>query len=84
VGPDQAVTVDLNVEDVRSYQPEDGVPLGLNDKGQPVIATEFAVSKLDATVTVPMGQAVLATGVQTKSKTDHARTLLVVTARVIQ
>jgi type II secretory pathway component GspD/PulD (secretin) len=84
MGPDQAVTVDLNVEDVRSYQPEDGVPLGLNDKGQPVIATEFAVSKLDATVTVPMGQAVLASGVQTKSKTDHARTLIVMTARVIQ
>jgi hypothetical protein len=53
-------------------------------KGQPVMATEFAVSKLDAMVTVPMGQAVLASGVQTKSKTDHARTLIVVTARVIQ
>jgi type II secretory pathway component GspD/PulD (secretin) len=84
VGPDQAVTVDLNLEDARSYQPEDGVSLGLNDKGQPVMATEFAVSKLDATVTLPMGQAVLASGVQTKSKTDHARTLIVVTARVIQ
>jgi type II secretory pathway component GspD/PulD (secretin) len=84
IGADNLVLLEIRLEDARMFQPEDGVPLGMNDKGQPVLATDFAVTNLNAKLAVQPGQAVLPEGVETKSKSGPARTLVVVTARVLQ
>jgi type II secretory pathway component GspD/PulD (secretin) len=81
---DKSVALDLNFEDVRAFQPEDGVPLGMNEKGQPILATDFAMTKLNTTMNVDPGQAVLLNGIETKSKSGTARTMVIVSVRTIQ
>jgi type II secretory pathway component GspD/PulD (secretin) len=79
---EKAVTVELSVEDARVNVPEEGVPLGTNDKGNPVNAAEFITARYEGRLTVPVGQAVLAKGVKTTAKGGTAQTLVIVTARV--
>jgi type II secretory pathway component GspD/PulD (secretin) len=83
VAGDKTVTLELNLDDSWAYQPDDGPAVARDDTGLPIRATDFVVSKLDTSVSVPAGQAVFVSGMEAKSKTGKARTLLVVTARVI-
>jgi type II secretory pathway component GspD/PulD (secretin) len=83
VAGDKTVTLELNLDDSWAYQPEEGPPVATDDAGLAIRATDFVVSKLDTSVSVPAGQAVFVSGVEAKSKSGKARTLLVVTARVI-
>jgi type II secretory pathway component GspD/PulD (secretin) len=83
VAADKTVTLDLNVEESWPHQPEDAPILGMDDSGRPVRPTNFVHSKLDGSVIVPDGQAVLVSGVQTLSKKETGRTLIVVTAGIV-
>jgi hypothetical protein len=78
----QSVVLDLNVEESRAHQPEDGVVLGTNEKGVPVHATEFTMASFRDRVSVSAGQAVQAKGVRTTSRKGQAYTLLIVGARL--
>jgi type II secretory pathway component GspD/PulD (secretin) len=78
------VAVELTVEDTRGYTPEELAAIGANDKGKPAPAAEFVTAQLQTTVRVPAGQAILAKGVKTESKDGDARTLVIVTARVVE
>jgi type II secretory pathway component GspD/PulD (secretin) len=79
---DKQVMVDLDLEDARSYVPEDGIELGKDEKGVPVRATEFATANLNAKLGVPDGKTIAAKGVKTVSKTG-VQTLVLVSARVV-
>jgi len=81
---DKTVTLELKMDDSRMVQPEEGIPLGIDDKGRQVMATEFVTAKLNAAVSVTVGQAVLAEGVQTTAKAGTGRTLVVVAVRAAQ
>jgi type II secretory pathway component GspD/PulD (secretin) len=82
VAPDGVVTLDLKVENTHLSTPADGVVIGTDDKGAPVRASEFVTATLEGKVSVPPGQTVFAKGVKTTSKSEQARTVVLVSARV--
>jgi type II secretory pathway component GspD/PulD (secretin) len=84
VSPDKVITLDLVVEDARLYVPEDGITLGNDENGRPIIATEFLTSTLNTKLSLSSGQAVAAEGVKTTAKSGQSQTLIVVTARVVE
>ncbi|MCI0456472.1 MAG: hypothetical protein L0Z62_05770 [Gemmataceae bacterium] len=84
VSPEGLVGVELTVEDTQTRVPLDGIPLGVDETGVPIRATEFITSRLKTTLNLRSGHAVLAKGVQTTSKSGQERTLVIVTARVVE
>ena len=84
VGSDGVISLHLNINDDRGLQPEDGIPIGAAEDQVPVIATEFISVVVEADLQVHNGQAVLAQDVQMKSKSTGERTLIVVTAQLVQ
>ena len=78
-----AVVLDMKFDDSRMVQPKDGIPLGMDENNQPIFATEFALTMVSAKASVATSQAVLVQGAETKAKTTGARTLIVVTAKVL-
>jgi hypothetical protein len=82
VSADGVITLDLSVEDSKMLTPEDGIPLGPNDKGGTTPATEFVTTSLTTRVQLTSGHAVLAQGVKSSSKSQQAQALVVVTARL--
>jgi type II secretory pathway component GspD/PulD (secretin) len=84
LGPEKQILLDLEVQDARFHVPEDGVAIGTDENNQPVKATEIAQAMLKAKLAVPSGQAVVANGVKTTSKSGQAQTLIIVTARVVE
>jgi type II secretory pathway component GspD/PulD (secretin) len=81
---DKVVMLDLDVQDARPHVPDDGPVIGKDENGAPVRATDFLLSKLNAKLGVPSGQAVLAKGVKTTSKSGNVQVAMIVTARVIE
>jgi type II secretory pathway component GspD/PulD (secretin) len=81
VAPDGVVTLDLKVENAHLSTPADGVVIGTDDKGAPVRASEIVTATLEGKVSVPPGQTVFAKGVKTTSKSEQARTIVLVSAR---
>jgi type II secretory pathway component HofQ len=84
VGPDKTILLDLTVNDSRLRVPEDGVELGKDDNGAPILAAEIVTAVLQAKLSVPSGQAVLAKEVKTTSKSGQTQTLVIVAARVVE
>ncbi len=84
VSPEKVVTVDLKLQDSHAYTPEDGVLIGADENGKPVIATEFLETTATGKLEVPSGAARLAEGVKTNAKSGTTHTLVVVGARVIE
>jgi Bacterial type II/III secretion system short domain len=84
VSPEKVVTVDLKLEDSHPYTPEDGIPLGTDENGKPILATEFALSRLASKLDVPSGKAQAAQGVKTVAKSGKAQTIVVVGATVVE
>jgi type II secretory pathway component GspD/PulD (secretin) len=78
-----AVTLELKFDDSRMIQPPDGIPLGKDENGVPIMATEFVLTAVNTKVNVAKDQAVLVQGVETKANAGGARTLIVVTAKVL-
>jgi Flp pilus assembly secretin CpaC len=83
LGADKTVLLELRMEGSHLTQPEDGVLLGVDDRGLPIFATETVLANYSGKLSVPPGQAVLAQGVETTSKSGKARTLIIVSAHVV-
>lgn len=84
VSPDKVVTLDLKLEDSHPYTPDDGIPIGTDENGKPILATEFAMSNLTSKLEVPSGKAQAAQGVKTVAKSGKAQTIVIVGATVIE
>jgi type II secretory pathway component GspD/PulD (secretin) len=82
ISPDKTVTVDLKLEDAHPYTPENGIPIGTDENGKPIQATEFAVTSLSGKLEIPSGQAQAAQDVKTVAKSDRTHTVIIVGARV--
>jgi hypothetical protein len=83
LGADKTLLVELRLEGSHLIQPDDGVLLGMDERGAPVFATETVLANFSGKLSVPPGQAVLAQGVQTTSKSGKARTLIIVSAHIV-
>ncbi len=84
VSPEKVVTVELKLADSHAYVPEDGVSVGADENGKPVIAPEFLETTLTGKLEIPSGTAREAEGVKTDSKSGKTHSLVVVGARVIE
>jgi hypothetical protein len=80
----KTVMMDLNLSESRLHIPEDGIPIGKDEAGTPIRATELIMTSLKANLSIPSGLAVAATGVQTDPKTGRAQFLVIVTARILE
>jgi type II secretory pathway component GspD/PulD (secretin) len=82
---EKTVRLELAVEDSRAAFPEDGAEGGPDEKGHPVRLPDFVQAKLNTKLDLPPGQALVAKGVKTTSKSgSQAQTLVIVTARVVE
>ena len=81
VTPDGLVAVDLHLTDVRARVPEDGVPVGVDEKGKQVFATEYLETRWNGRVDVPDGQARVVQ--DEKAASGKTRLIVVVTAQVV-
>jgi hypothetical protein len=79
---DKKARARITLSDAHAQPAGEGVALGNDAGGAEVPATEFVLAHLDTELMVPLGQAVLAKGVQTTSKSGQAQVLVVVAARL--
>jgi type II secretory pathway component GspD/PulD (secretin) len=79
---ESAVAVELDIEDARLYVPPEGIEVGKDENGGPVLAAEVVLSTLKGKLSIPSGQAVAVQGVKTTSKSGLTQALIVVAARV--
>ncbi len=84
VTPGKTITLDLRLEEKRPHTPQNGVALGVDENNIPILASEFLTTSVDARLTLPSGQAVLAQRVKTSGKTGQEMLLVIVTARVVE
>jgi type II secretory pathway component GspD/PulD (secretin) len=82
VGTDGVVMLDLSVQDSRLFTPPNAAPLGNDEKGNPIPATEPLTTTLDAKLSVASGKVVLARDAKVTSKSGEGRALILVGARV--
>jgi hypothetical protein len=83
VTADNWLAVDLRVDEARLRAPEDGIPIGKDEDGRTVWATQVISAKVGARLELASGQAVAAQGVTTDSKSGRDQTLVIVTARLL-
>ena len=83
IAADKSLLLELSVEDARMNMPEDGIGLGVSDKGDPINATQFTTTKLDSKVTVAPGKVIAAEGLKSTSKGKQAHVIILVGARVV-
>jgi type II secretory pathway component GspD/PulD (secretin) len=84
VTAEKTISLELVLRDDRRGLPENGKALGNDDSGKPIRATEFITAKAETDVTVAPGQAVPVKGVTTTCESGKEKTLVVVTARVLE
>jgi type II secretory pathway component GspD/PulD (secretin) len=84
VTSEKTISLELVLRDDRRGLPENGKALGNDDSGKPIRATEFITAKAETDVTVAPGQAVLVKGVSTTCESGKEKTLVVVTARLLE
>src|SRR5262249_55665532 len=80
ISPENTLALALNVTESRMHTPEDSPILGKDEDGKAVHATQFILSRVEGTVTVPGGHAVAVEGVKTTSKSGREQTLVIVIA----
>jgi type II secretory pathway component GspD/PulD (secretin) len=83
VAPENAVVLELDINDTRLHIPEGGIELGKDAGGESIRAVEIASAILKSKLTVRSEHALVAQGVKTESKSSQAQTLIVVTARIL-
>jgi type II secretory pathway component GspD/PulD (secretin) len=79
---DKSLLLELKIEDARVNLPEDGIEIGVSDKGAAINAAEFTTSTLESKLTVAPGKAVAAEGVKSTSKGKQAQLIILVGARL--
>ncbi|HVS37444.1 MAG TPA: hypothetical protein VMS17_17915 [Gemmataceae bacterium] len=83
VSPDGAVSVDLHLQDMTADTPPDGVPIGADEKNNPVFATDFFVTHWEGKISIPAGQARPLESVHSTDKNDRLRTFIVAAVQVL-
>ncbi len=83
INDDKDILLELNIDDASVHQPQGGPEVGKDDKGEPILATEFVTAKIEAKVSVRSGRAVLLQGVKTNSKSGLTQTFMIVGARLV-
>jgi type II secretory pathway component GspD/PulD (secretin) len=82
IAADKSLLLELKIEDARLNLPEDGIAIGVSDKGEPINAAEFTTSTLESKLTVAPGKALAAEGVKSTSKGKQAQVIIIVGARL--
>jgi type II secretory pathway component GspD/PulD (secretin) len=80
VGGDGVAALDLRIEDSRVQTPASNPTVGPDEKGEPVKAANFVTASFEGRVRVPLGQAVLAEGMRSSSKSGEGQLLILVAA----
>jgi type II secretory pathway component GspD/PulD (secretin) len=83
IGDEQKIVLELHFTDSWMHVPEDAVVIANDENGNPIRATHFINAKFDGNVTVRSGEAAVAQGVVTQSKSDQHQTLVLVIARIL-
>lgn len=81
--PDKDVLLELNLEDNRIQDADDGSDLGKDDNGLLIPATEELAAKVESKITIAPDHAKVVEGVKTKSKSGKAQTIVIVAARLV-
>jgi hypothetical protein len=84
VADDKSITLDVDLSDSSQRESKDSPVLGTDDNGVPIRAPEFVRTQFKSKLSVPAGRAVAAKDVETTSKTDAARTLIIAVARIVE
>ena len=82
VGAEQLITLHLHIDDTQAVQAENGIPIGHDEKGAPIVATEFVTTGCSPRLTLKSGQAVLVNELDFSTKSGESRTLVVASARL--
>jgi Flp pilus assembly secretin CpaC len=82
LGHDRRITLDVHLTHSDLHAPEDGINLGADENGRPVLASEIVNTKFEGRLTVPSGEAEIAKAVTTQSSSGRGETLVIVTARL--
>jgi type II secretory pathway component GspD/PulD (secretin) len=80
ISGDGVAVLDLRVEDSRMQTPAGNPTVGPDEKGEPVKAANFVTASYEGRVRVRLGQAVLAEGMRSSSRTDQGQMVIVVAA----
>jgi type II secretory pathway component GspD/PulD (secretin) len=83
LSPEGAITLELEAEEARLSVPPDSPVIGQDEKGQPIQATTFVANTLNGRLGIPDGKMVVARDVKATTKAGEGRTLVLVTARVL-
>jgi hypothetical protein len=84
LGEGNKIVLDLHIDEARLHTPEDGVPLGVGDNGEPVPATEVSMTTWEGQVTILSGDSAVAAGVRAQSRLGQRQTLILITARLLE
>jgi type II secretory pathway component GspD/PulD (secretin) len=84
VTSEQVVRIDMKLDYSRARVDEDGIPIGNDEKGKPIYAPEFPMTRMATQVDVPSGQAMAVKGVKTESKSGAVQSVVIVTAKIVE
>jgi type II secretory pathway component GspD/PulD (secretin) len=84
LGEGNQIVLDYHIDNSRLRTPEDGVALGVGDKGEPVRAAEVAMTTAEGQVTLPSGDAAVVSGLKAQSRLGRQQTLILITARLLE
>jgi hypothetical protein len=82
--PENRVELELYVSDRRLYVAPDGIPIGKDEGGKTIRATEFITTEVNTHLSLPSGHATLVREVNLSPRTGADRTLVVVSVQIIQ
>jgi type II secretory pathway component GspD/PulD (secretin) len=84
VDTENTASLELEVRDLRMFQPASLPAIGKDEKGNLIPATDFLATALNAKMGVASGKAVLAKDAKVSSKSGEGRTLIIIGVRVIE
>jgi type II secretory pathway component GspD/PulD (secretin) len=84
VARDKIIDMDIDLEHHWMRLPEDGIPIGKDENGDVVCAAEFVAASFKGKVNVPADHAVVVEDLRTESFSGQARTLVIVSARILE
>src|SRR5262249_28460232 len=84
VHTDKRITLEIHLRDVNAIVRDDAIAVGMDDKGAAIMAQEAVVTAFEGRVGLVSGHAMIAAGGQSSAKSSTARTLVIVSAKVME
>jgi type II secretory pathway component GspD/PulD (secretin) len=84
VTPEKSIHLEIDVSNSRPHVRPDGIPIGFDENGTPIRATEFLTANLKNKLTVSPEQVAFAQGIETNAKADQPQPFVLVSARVVE